>query len=162
MESIKVYELYDFWYTPFWEYVFIGLVGILFIGIVGGLIFWLYVRKKKKKKLASWVQALMSLEQLKPDDFVGFERYKEYYVRLTSILKEYFCARYSLNLFDKTDLECIKILRPYLHSSTELGKLEVIMSGAVWAKFAPEDVIQQKMARDLEDSIAIIKSTRRE
>lgn len=162
MESLKIYEIYDYWYRPFWEYIIIGLLALLFCVLCAGLIFWFIAKKRKQKKSAPWVYALKSLEQLDPSVCAGYAQCKEYYTQLTGILKEYFSACYALNLLDKTDFECIKILKPYLHSSVELEALEEILSGAMWAKFAPGEVMQQKMVDHRKKSISIIQSTKRE
>ncbi len=161
MKSIRIYELYDLWYQPFWLHcMFLFVIGAILIFVIGIVIWMIYKKKNIKKKLPPWDKALRNLERLKPEHFEGYERRKEFYIELTRILKTYLSIRYSIDLLDKTDYESLKNLQRCIGSSLLLEKLETIISGAVWAKFAPQDIIQQKMTEHLSETILIVKSTK--
>lgn len=161
MDSIKIYELYDnLWYKPFWSYYLFWIL----LGLLLSIFFIFLIRRLYKKKrviVSPWDQALQDLERLKPEYFEGYERRKEFYREITRILKSYLSLRYNINLIDKTDHETLKDLQYVIGSSQILEKLENIMSGAVWAKFGPEDIIRQEMAEHLHESISIVKNTKK-
>lgn len=162
MEPIRIYELYDtLWYKPFWSYsLFWWAIG-LFFAVILTFITWLVLKKmKKNNEVLPWDRALQDLERLKPEYFNGYERRKEFYSEITRILKTYLSARYSIHLHDKTDYESLKDLQYVVGSSQILEKLEEIMSGAVWAKFAPDDVVNKKMVEHLSESKIIVKKTK--
>jgi hypothetical protein len=161
MKSVKIYELYDdLWYKPWWREPQARWAMVIFVLVVLLVLAWFWYKKRRKLMvLSAWDQALFELNNLRAEDFHGYERHKEFYSQLTHILKVYLASRYKLDLLDKTDYEVLKDLRPLISSSVMLQKLESIMNGAVWAKFSSGDVAQKKMAEHVEDSIVLVKNT---
>jgi len=76
----------------YWKYFFIGL---LFLLVVGGLIYWFVIREKplteeeKVALLPPYDRALLELKRLENSKYLIKDEFKEYYSELTGIVRSY-------------------------------------------------------------------------
>ena len=155
------YDIYDYYYTPFVQTIhfkiMILFVVLLFVGLIGFLI-W----RRKKRRLTSWEWALQEIDTLSVEMCSTKKDFKKLYYSLTTIIKQYLHKRYRWRTREKTDEELICYLVEQKFEESLLEDLKKMFSGAVWIKFAGEDVIKTQAKKDLEMAIRIIHKTKQE
>lgn len=161
MNKHGLYGIYDVWHKPFWQttaFYALAIVGIVCLVVVS---IWYIVRRyyAKKSTLSAWDNALLELEAIKKSNIVGESRYKEFYFRLTWILKKYLNARYGFDVYGKTDEEVVNYLKKTDFPREQLDAIKVILTGGLMVKFANISALRGQMEQDLSSSIAIIKDT---
>lgn len=107
---------------------------------------WFYIRNRKKNKplikLPSKPQkpphviALEMLEALRRDQVWQKGQVKEYYTRLTDILREYFEKRYGVTAAEMTSDEILFAMKDFLTEASTLGDLKKLLTLSDLAKFA--------------------------
>jgi hypothetical protein len=120
------------------------LAGLLIVGLlIYGILY--YLKKKKSKpvekplpkiKVPSWEIALNKLEELKNEKLWQKGDVKEYYSRLTDILREYFEMRYNVNASEMTSSEIMDVMKYTLKNDEALASLSNVLFLADMAKFA--------------------------
>lgn len=79
-------------YAKFWKILLFILLGLL---VVGGLVYWFFLRKKplteeeKVALLPPYDRALMQLKELENSKYLIHDEYKKYYSELTNIMRSY-------------------------------------------------------------------------
>lgn len=92
MYDIKPLINVDKSFTDWWRYVVIGLL-VLFL--LGGLVYWFFIRKKpltqeeKEALLPPYDRALLELKRLENSKYLIQDEFKEYYSELTTIVRSY-------------------------------------------------------------------------
>ncbi len=123
---------------------FLTIIGIIILLalIVAG---YFYYKKKKKPKedllspedlLPPHERALKALEVLKEDKLWQNGQEKEYYTRLTEILREYIDDRFHINAMEMTSSQILSILRSNKETKTVDSQLKQILEMADFVKFA--------------------------
>lgn len=141
-------------------------LGIALLALLG----WFYYQSRKKKKplikltlrqpRPPHVIALEQLEALKSEKIWQKGQVKEYYSRLTDILREYFSARFGVNAAEMTSDEIMMAMKDHLPDAQrlkDLGKILQLSDMAKFAKARPLDA-ENEMSHML--SAAIINSTK--
>ncbi|MFH1121703.1 MAG: hypothetical protein V1775_17925 [Bacteroidota bacterium] len=115
------------------------------VGLLGTLI-WFYLRNRKKKKpffrLPTRPQkpphtvALERLEELRQEKMWQKGQIKEYYTRLTDILREYFEKRFGVNAAEMTSDEILFAMKDHISEVSVLGDLRKLLTLSDLAKFA--------------------------
>lgn len=118
---------------------------LLAAGLIGTLL-WFYIRNRKRNKpfikLPSkpvkppHEQALEELELLKKEQLWQKGQIKEYYTRLTDILREYFEKRFGVNAAEMTSDEILGVMKDFLEEVSTLNDLRKVLTLADLAKFA--------------------------
>ncbi|WP_235855776.1 BatD family protein [Flagellimonas aequoris] len=110
----------DMWLTALW--ILLGLI------VVGGLVYWFFIRKKplteeeKVALLPPYDRALLELKKLENSKYLIQDEYKQYYSELTNIVRMYLEEDVHLTAMESTTSELIAKLE-MLKDSGEL-KLE--------------------------------------
>lgn len=158
--DIKLYELYDIWYTPVWRQpwfkIGLGIVGLMVLCLV---VFAWFKKKSRPKIKEPWQEALDSLYAINLKLFEEPEHHRMLYQHITAILKKYIGTRYSLDLASKTDHECLVIVAQSTFPSDLLAQLKSIMESAVTIKFAHQEAVMEHMRLDLLRSMDIVRNT---
>lgn len=115
------------------------------VGLLGTLA-WFYIRNRKKNKplikLPSrpakppHVIALEKLEDLRKEQIWQKGQIKEYYTRLTDILREYFESRFGVNASEMTSDEIMFAMKDHLSEVSSLSDLRKVLTLSDLAKFA--------------------------
>jgi hypothetical protein len=160
-KQIRIYDLYDLWYEPFWQKPwFIVLASVLSVMLLIGFVWLLmYYRKKQKSLLTPWQEALQDLENLVHENYNLPTKHKEFYQQVTAVLKKYLSRRYGCVLVSKTDQEIITVLAQTEFSQDLRQQLEEIMQGAVFIKFANQQAIKEQMKLDLQRAQELVRKT---
>lgn len=162
-EKTGLYENYGLWHVPFWQ------TGTFKMAVKGGLglvalclvllLIGKYRAYSKRKKLPLWDQAILELMQLKKEHKVNAEHGKEFYLRVSALLKKYLHDRFGYDVIGKTDSEVIEYLKGNHHDEVLLEDLKVLLQGGVAIKFSHAQAVQEKMDQDYVRAIAIIQRT---
>ncbi len=115
------------------------------IGLLGTLA-WFYIRNRKRNqpliKLPSrpnkppHLIALEMLEELRKEQVWQKGQIKEYYTRLTGILREYFENRFGVNAAEMTSDEIMFAMKDHLSEVSSLSDLRKVLTLSDLAKFA--------------------------
>lgn len=144
------------------------LAVLLIIGIIVYSILY-YARKRKVKplertvpkvRIPAWEVALKKLEQLKNEQIWQKGDVKEYYSRLTDILREYFDMRYNVNAAEMTSSEILEVMRITLQNDTAHESLRNVLFLADMAKFAKAQPGAYENETSIAQGIEIINSTK--
>jgi len=155
-----IYEIYEFYYKPFWQTtMFQVLFGILLLSALVSFLLWIFVWHKNRK-LAPWDWALLEICKLPIDKCHSKDDFKRFYFLLTGVIKRYLYKRFNWDTIDKTDDELIKFLQNKKFDIRLLESLQKVFDGAVWVKFANEDVLKTQAESDLLVARDVIEKTR--
>ncbi len=149
----------------FLPWILLGL-GIALLSLLG----WFYYQSRKKKRplikltlrqpKPAHVLALEQLEALKSEQVWQKGQIKEYYSRLTDILREYFEARFGVNAAEMTSDEIISAMKNHLSDAQRLKDLQKILNLSDMAKFAKARPIGAENEISHTLAVAIINSTK--
>lgn len=119
------------------NYVFIGLA----ILILAALIVWLILRRRKKQQeseilLPPHVVAIGELEKLNHQKLWQSGKHKQYYTRLTDIVRDYIARRYGINAKEQTSDETLMDLREKQLSTQDGEMLRDLLTLSDLVKFA--------------------------
>ncbi len=108
IQPLKAQYAFPHDYTPY--YVWGGL-GFVLIALGIGIFLWFRRRKEGKESedlRPPWEKSFEKLAFLKQDDFVGKEQYKEYYLALTEIIREYLGWMFKVDVLEMTTTQFMK------------------------------------------------------
>lgn len=144
------------------------LLLLVALGLLVALI-WFYIRNRKRNKplisLPSKPQkpphviALEMLEDLRKEQVWQKGQVKEYYTRLTDILREYFEKRFGVNAAEMTSEEILSAMKDYLSEYSSMGDLRKVLTLADLAKFAKGQPIGAENELSLTYARTIIMNT---
>ena len=142
------------------------LLGIALLALLG----WYYYQSRKKKKplikitlrqpKPAHVLALEQLAELKLQQLWQKGQIKEYYSKLTDILREYFAARFGVNAAEMTSDEIMMAMKDHLSDTERLKDLRKILQLSDMAKFAKARPLDAENEISFMLSTAIINSTK--
>ncbi len=142
------------------------LLGIALLALLG----WYYYQSRKKKKplikltlrqpKPAHVLALEQLEELKLKQLWQKGQVKEYYSKLTDILREYFAARFGVNAAEMTSDEIIMAMKDHLSDAERLKNLRKVLQLSDMAKFAKARPLDAENEISFMLSAAIVNSTK--
>ena len=155
----------------FWEkyqdFILIGVIGGLAIClIVLGIRFYLKNRKNKipevepKVVVPADIAALEQLKELKAQELWQNSEVKEYYARLSEILRSYLEARFETNVLDKTTDEIIASLKFVGIPQDQFPVLYQLLSSSDYVKFAKENPISQENTSAMVNAEIFIQKTK--
>jgi len=159
----KLHDIYDVWHVPFWQrswfFWSVSACMIIMLIIIIGIVIKQYRFRKKNMVVTPWDAALQSLILLQQEKVMTIEQGGNLYAAITQILKKYLHQRYGFDIASKTDDEVIVYLEQNKFDSLLLCDIREIFEGSVYIKFAYVKVMQERIEKDLERSIAFIKAT---
>jgi hypothetical protein len=148
--------LEDFW----WLWI---LLAVIAIGL--GLYFFLRHRKKVKLQqvvppLPPWEMALRQLEELGVKDFPGRGEWREYYFRLSDILRHYIEDRFVIKAAEMTTEEFLqKVKNEGVLSSEQKSTLKDFMNIADMVKFAKLAPLREEADKSYDLVLRFVKET---
>jgi len=156
-----LYDIYDSWYIPFWQqpwfiYIIIGCA----LGVAIGscwLLYRLFFRKTSHR--TAWQKAELVLHELQQKQHMGIIDSSQYYGAVTSIIKNYLYERYQYPILSSTDTEIVLVLKEYQAPVVVQETIQHLVEGIVTIKFAQEQAAQERMEKDFERCILLIKQT---
>lgn len=152
-EPPKIYDIYGVEYNPWFLqswfiYSVIGLV-VFFVGYI----FYSWYNARKKPAISYTQQTLNGLDALEKSNWSD---HKDFYIRLTMLLKWYLQKRYEKQFIGTTDAECLQILRTDRFIPEWIAsRFENLIEGVMFVKFANAQAAQERMQEDF-DSVKII------
>lgn len=156
-EEPKLYDIYSVEYNPwFLQSWFIYLVIGCAVLCIGYLVYCWY--KARRKPVISYEKQLLArLEMLQKNDWSD---HKQFYIQLTSLLKEYLQYRFGKQFTGTTDTECLKLLRSdKFIPEWIVTRFEDLIDGLMFVKFANAQAAQERMQKDLESVRVIFHNT---
>jgi hypothetical protein len=126
----------------FWDYWLYFAIGITVALVAIGLI--VYFRSRPKKvvpvpvvaAVPPYEVALQQLQQLKSEKVWQQGDIKQYYTRLTDILRNYFEQQFNIPALEQTSEELLQHIKPVTILNQQRDKLRSLLSLADLAKFA--------------------------
>ncbi len=124
---------------------YLPYIGI-FLGILAVLaaIYYFYVKRKPKDLLEldydpsvpAHVEALEALQKLSEEKLWQSGQVKEYYIRLTNIIRVYIKRRYEINALEATSGEILQAVSEKGVEEERVEKMRTVFENADFAKFA--------------------------
>ena len=162
-EKTGLYENYDLWHVPFWQTfkfrLALEIIGCLIVLAI--IIFCVrkYLHYRKRKKLPVWDQALLDLSHLKKEHKVDVLHGKEFYLRVSAVIKHYFHDRFGYDLIGKTDSEAVQYLEDNYLDQHGVEEIKTLLQGSVIIKFANAQAAQEQIEHDYLRAVAIVTRT---
>lgn len=128
-----------------------------------------YIKKRKqaalnepvvKLKIPVWDLAYQKLQELQSEKVWQQGHIKEYYTRLTDILREYFELRFNVTAGEMTSGEILESMRPYVNDPEAWESLRNLLFLSDMAKFAKAQPSPQENERSIFYGIGIINHTK--
>jgi len=142
LNDIKPVRKPPFVWTDYLWVLWIVLGGMLLLALIGFIIY-LILRKKKKgyffkppQVLPAHVRALSELDKLKAEKIWQQGREKEFYSRLTDVLRSYIYEREGINALEMTSGEILNEIRKTTDIESVYENLKQILSTSDLVKFA--------------------------
>jgi hypothetical protein len=142
-------------------------LGLIALGlIVFLLVYWIRRKLRKRKDIISEVLsepadviALRELEQLREEKPWVQKQVKQYYIRLTEILRLYIERRFRIMALEQTTDEILASLKKSLHSDSGLKRLASILKLADLVKFAKVIPNQEENEAQLDEAVSFVMSS---
>ncbi|WP_297719391.1 hypothetical protein [uncultured Porphyromonas sp.] len=160
------------WKPPFvWQdyliYLYI-LLGLIALGVgIFFLVRYLKNRRKSDEKMHEEVplldpyqEAILGVEALKSEELWQQNRVKEYYTRLTDILRRYIFRVYGITTLDMTSSEILEAFKSQVGRDKMYSELARILETADLAKFAKFQPVADENISLLSASVAFIEAQR--
>lgn len=157
------YEIYDYIYIPFWKTNFFIFTTLSIIIISLTIILYLLFKRMKaksnlQKKLTPLEWALAELDKLNPNSYEEKEEFKQFYYTITTIIKTFLEQQYKIDIIEKTDQELLKHLKKEAFPQQLTDKLEEVLQGSLFIKFANAQVLQEQATKDLATVVSLVKA----
>lgn len=144
------------------------IIGSILLGLlIFGVLYYLKKRKLKpeekplpKVKIPVWEIALRKIEELKKEQLWQKGEVKEYYTRLTDILREYFELRYGVNAAEMTSSEILDVMINHIKDDEAMNYLRNVLFLSDMAKFAKAQPDHYENEQSIIDATQIIYYTR--
>lgn len=134
----KWYDWLPDFIIDYWPWILV----CLFIIVAGGWT-WLVMKKKvamplvhKPKPVSPYEVAITGLEKLKDEHLCENGREKEYYTRLTDILRHYLDGRFGINAMEMTSSQILRALESQPDTREHKGMMQRVLEMADFVKFA--------------------------
>lgn len=145
----------------FYIYVLI-VVGILIMIIIGVVLFiWYRKRHKQEKayKLPPHEIAVNALDQLLDSDLLKNEDYREFYFKLSEILRSFIEAHFRIPAQECTTEELIPFIEKMNISRSQKDTLRLLVRWEDLVKFAKQLTDREKAKKDWDETRALIMQT---
>jgi len=156
---IDFYDIYDYYYPPFWQTTWFWVTCVLVLLAVVGLTIFL-IKRRRTPNISAWDWARGQLIKLNLAQCNSKDDYKKFYFGLTSIIKTYLHKRYGWKTEDKTDDEIISFLEQQKFDPEIIKMLSKVGEGALWIKFANMGALKSQAETDLQMIQSMIERTR--
>ncbi|MDD2960932.1 MAG: cell wall anchor protein [Muribaculaceae bacterium] len=126
----------DFIYNYWWVYFIVIILVVLGIIIYSRSKKGKPILKPKKKEIPPYEEAVGALKALKAAKMWQAGQEKEYYTRLTDILRQYIDRRFKINAIEMTSSQIIDTLKRNDETKAVNEQLKLILEIADYVKFA--------------------------
>ena len=146
-EDIEIFDIKETWKPPFVfsDYIWWFITPLL-LALVG-LAAWFiarYLRKHRKERVEITPEmlipahelAIKALDEIKQEKIWHQGRVKEYYTRLTDVLRVYLENRYSIDAMEMTSSEIIESIRDIKEARPVYDRFKELLMTADFVKFA--------------------------
>jgi len=140
----------------YWVYLFLGL------GLLSALLYWVLIKRKSPEFLLKTPKerALNELEKLKKTRNWETNQ-KDYYDKLSWILRTYITEEFLVNLMDKTTSETTTLLKTMGLNTSIVKEIEEILNSADLVKFAASSSSHIFAQEKLETCVALIDTLKK-
>ncbi|MDR0332931.1 MAG: hypothetical protein LBI15_05650 [Dysgonamonadaceae bacterium] len=146
-EQLEINDLKPIHKAPFvwtdWLWILWIFLGVLLLAAILGGLFYLYLRKKNKGYfftppivIPPHVLAIREIDKLKAEKVWQQGREKEFYTKLTDILRIYMSERYGVNALEMTSGEIMNEIEKLAETDSVCENLKQILSTSDLVKFA--------------------------
>ena len=125
------------------DYVYILIIILIILLVLGVIIYFVFIREKKIKlikkqvlTLPPHVKAFADLEKLKKQKLWQQGKHKEYYTKITDILRTYLHFQFAINAMEMTSDEILYSLNIKQEKLSACDNLQQILKLADLVKFA--------------------------
>ncbi|MCD6309841.1 MAG: hypothetical protein J7M18_03945, partial [Candidatus Eremiobacteraeota bacterium] len=146
---------------PEWYYLIPALI-ILILAALAWFIITLIRRKKKVEEeriLPPHEKALSAISKLEKENLPAKKRWKDYYTRLSAILREYIDERFDLPAPESTTWELIRMMRKKSIKPEVFELTGEVLSLADLVKFAKHIPAMDNCTEDMDRTRKIIENT---
>ena len=154
-----------------WDYISnttLVIIGIVLFLIALGLLYWFWWRRREHPEeiispeslLPPHIKAMNALEEVKESKLWQNGQEKEYYTRVTDILREYIDERFHVNAMEMTSSEIISILRRNEDAKLVNHKLKEILEMADFVKFAKMRPLPEDNEAVMRNAITFVEETK--
>ncbi len=156
---------YDFlpdWLTDYWQWILAGLL-IIAAGICGYLIMTKKVEvplMPKKKPVPPYQLAMQRLESLRERNLWQNGQEKEYYTRLTDILRDYLQGRFGINAMEMTTQQITRVLNENETTRMPNERMKRILEIADFVKFAKVRPLPDDNHRAMSEAVQFVEETK--
>lgn len=144
----KWFDIFPDWMLDYWYWIILGLL----VAGLGVAVYFLYKKNGKtllphKKIIPPYEQAIIDLDALKSSNLIEKGHIKEYYTRLTDILRRYLSSRFGIYAPEMTSTQTITAISEHPEASKAKSDLKQLFRVADFVKFAkvlplPDDNIR--------------------
>ena len=156
---------YDFlpdFITDYWGWILVVIIVIL------GAIFGLLLYKKKlpitltpaKKEIPPYELAIQLLEKLRDEKLCERGQEKEFYTRLTDILRSYIDSRFGINAMEMTTTQIIESLNNNNETIRSKSYVEQVLEIADFVKFAKVRPLPDDNVKSYNWALQFVKETK--
>ena len=156
---------YDFlpdFITDYWGWILVVIIVIL------GAIFGLLLYKKKlpitltpaKKEIPPYELAIQLLERLRDEKLCERGQEKEFYTRLTDILRSYIDSRFGINAMEMTTTQIIESLNSNNETVDSKSYVEQVLEIADFVKFAKVRPLPDDNVKSYNWALQFVKETK--
>jgi len=173
---MKVFDIKDVKNAPwtfqeFWARFSKLILILLIVAVLASVLTYMYIRWKNNKPILPVIKpkepadktALRELEKLKDEKlWQQQERTKEYYSRLTEILKRYISDRYSTSVMELTSMETLEKLADFVDPKDDCYQgLRFVFSIADFVKFAKMQPLLNENEKALNNAFDFVEKTKK-
>ena len=158
----KWYDFLPDWLTDYWQWILAGLL-IIAAGICGYLIMTRKVEVPllpKKKPVPPYELAMQRLENLREQNLWQNGQEKEYYTRLTDILRDYLQGRFGINAMEMTSQQITRVLNENETTRMPNARMKRILEIADFVKFAKVRPLPDDNHRALAEAVRFVEETK--
>ncbi len=149
------------------EYIYVG-IGLIILLIVAYYVYKKYYKNRVVEKeelpydpkIPADVLAIEALRKLEKDKVWQNDEFKEYYTRLTDILRIYILRVFEFEALDMTSSEIIDNIKAKSIAEELVSKLNYILTNADLVKFAKEKPYSDINIKVLENGFELIDKTK--
>lgn len=159
--------------TRFWDYLPDFIVDywwiiLIILAVAAGVYVWyFYIRGKKtlplvpqKKPEPPYEVAMRELNRLKAEKLCESGHEKEYYTRLTEILRVYLDKRFGINAMEMTSTQIMQHLRSNDDTRTSAPVMKQILEMADFVKFAKVRPLPDDNVKAFSNAIRFVEDTK--
>lgn len=142
------------------------ILGIIVLVLGGGFFFWFYLRKRRKpsqkkiKVVPPYEQAISQLQLLKIQHLCEHGREREFYTKLTEILRIYLERRFSINAMEMTTRQILRQLEEQPEAKLSKEYMNQVLKMADFVKFAKMRPLPEDNVGAFDSAVKFVEETK--